>query len=148
MTLNYDPEVWGPHYWFVIFSIAINYPKTPNNTAKKKVYDFIMNLPFFIPNDKIGNDFSKMLDEYPITPYLDSREMLLRWVNFIHNRINLKLGKNEKDTTTALNDYYKKYEPKEKSKHKISKRNKIILYLSLFLLLLLLIIFVYYFENK
>ena len=66
MTLNYDPEVWGPHYWFVIFSIAINYPKTPNNTAKKKVYDFIMNLPFFIPNDKIGNDFSKMLDEYPI----------------------------------------------------------------------------------
>ena len=32
--------IWGPHYWFVLFTIALNYPVTPTNVTKKKYYDF------------------------------------------------------------------------------------------------------------
>ena len=85
MTLH--PSVWGPHYWFTLHTIAIAYPQYPNEVTKKKYYDFIQNLPLFIPIENIGNTFSKMLDKYPVTPYLDSRDSFMKWVHFIHNKI-------------------------------------------------------------
>ena len=35
-------------------------------------------MPFFIPNKKFSNNFSKILNDYPITPYLDSRESFIK----------------------------------------------------------------------
>ena len=93
--MNLDSKVWGPHYWFVLYSIAITYPNTPNNITKKKYYEFIQNLPLFLPHDEISNYFSNMLTKYPVTPYLDSRDSFTRWIHFIHNRINVVLNKPE-----------------------------------------------------
>ena len=50
-----DAKVWGPHYWFMIHTIAISYPLRPNAVTKKKYYDFIQNLPLFIPIESIDN---------------------------------------------------------------------------------------------
>ena len=88
-----NPEIWGPHYWFVLYTIAVSYPVSVNAITKKKYYDFIQNLPLFLPIENIGNVFCKFLDRYPVTPYLDSRESFIKWVHFIHNKINLYLGK-------------------------------------------------------
>ena len=108
-----DPNVWGPHYWFFLHTIAMSYPHHPNAVTKKKYYDFIQNLPLFIPVESIGKDFEKLLDEYPVTPYLDSRDSLIRWMHFIHNKINEKLEKPK----ITLNDfyfrYYEEYKPKD-----------------------------------
>ncbi len=35
MTLN--PEIWGPHYWFVLYTIALSYPLKPNDVSKKNI---------------------------------------------------------------------------------------------------------------
>ena len=35
MVLN--PKVWGPHYWFVLHTIANTYPLSPNDVTKKKI---------------------------------------------------------------------------------------------------------------
>ena len=48
-----------------------------------------------MPNSVVNDKFSKLLDKYPVTPYLDSRDMFLRWIHFIHNRVNITLGKPE-----------------------------------------------------
>ncbi len=64
--LNYDAIVWGPHYWFFIYTLAISYPKKANSVLKKKYYDFIQNLPIFIPIADIGNSFSRLLYKYPV----------------------------------------------------------------------------------
>ena len=88
-----ETSAWGPHYWFVLYSIAITYPNTPNNVTKKKYYEFIQNLPLFLPHDEISNYFSNMLIKYPVTPYLDSRDSFTRWIHFIHNQVNIRLNK-------------------------------------------------------
>ena len=44
-----DPEIWGPHFWFFINTLALNYPNNPNDVTIKKYYEFIQNLPLFIP---------------------------------------------------------------------------------------------------
>ena len=104
-----DPKIWGPHYWFVLHTIAITYPLTPNEVTRKKYYDFIQNLPIFLPVDEIGNTFSGYLDKYPVTPYLESRPSFIKWMHFIHNKINVATGQPEIDMDEAMADYYEHY---------------------------------------
>lgn len=110
--LALDPDVWGPHFWFVLHTMAITYPVNPNETTKKKYYDFLTNVPLFLPIANMGNVFSQLLDKYPVTPYLDSRESFVRWVNFIHNKINEQLQKPQLSVEESLQAYYALYVPK------------------------------------
>jgi len=91
--MRLDPKIWGPRYWFTIHNICQNYPLTPNAVTKKKYYDFIQNLPIFLPDHDIGDEFARILDKYPLGPYLETRDALCKWVHFIHNIINKKLNK-------------------------------------------------------
>jgi len=110
--MGLDPTVWGPHYWFFLHTISICYPLRPNSMTKKKYYEFIQNIPMFIPIESIATYFSKLLDEYPITPYLDTRDSFIRWVWFIHNKINQKLEKPEITLNEFYVNYYESYKPK------------------------------------
>ena len=100
-----DPKIWGPHYWFFLHTLSMTYPKNPNAVNKKKYYDFIQSFPLFIPVESISGEFSKLLDKYPVAPYLDNRESFIQWMHFIHNKINEKLEKPQ----ISLNDFYVKY---------------------------------------
>ena len=122
-----NPEVWGPKFWFVLHTIAMAYPMHPNSVSKKKYYEFIQNLPLFIPNARMGNYFAKLLDDCPLTPYLSSRTSFMKWVHFIHNKMNLYLGKSEISFAESLEHYYKHYEPKDiTKKQKIKERKRYI----------------------
>ena len=111
MTVYLDPKVWGPHYWFFLHTVAMTYPHHPNTVTKKKYYEFIQNLPLFLPVQEISSEFSKLIDKYPITPYLDNRDSFIRWTHFIHNKINQKLEKPQ----ISLNEFYIKYYDEYKS---------------------------------
>tara|TARA_Y100000816_G_C26063840_1_gene558925 strand:- start:9 stop:467 length:459 start_codon:yes stop_codon:yes gene_type:complete len=100
-----SPAIWGPKYWFFIHTIAFNYPDSPSAAMKRKYYDFFMNLPLFIPDPGIGEKFTKLLDEYPVSPYLESRSSLMIWTHYIHNKVNASLGKKELSYDEALRIY-------------------------------------------
>jgi FAD-linked sulfhydryl oxidase len=104
-SIYLDPKVWGPHYWFFLHTLAMTYPHHPNAVTKKKYYEFIQNLPLFLPVEEISGEFSKLIDKYPITPYLDNRDSFVRWMHFIHNKINEKLEK----PTISLNEFFVEY---------------------------------------
>ena len=106
----YDPHVWGPHYWFVLFTMAITYPIAVTETIKKRYYNFIQDLPLFLPDDNISKSFSEMIIKYPVTPYLDDRESMIKWVHFIHNRHNVMLGKKTITLERALKEYNLHYQ--------------------------------------
>lgn len=108
-----NPEIWGPHYWFFIDTLALNYPNNPNDVTKKKYYEFIQNLPLFIPVEEIANDFDKLLKLYPVSSYLDSKKSFIKWVHFIHNKINEKIEKPKISLNDFYNNYYNKYKKKD-----------------------------------
>ena len=140
-----DSNVLGPHYWFVLLSIAICYPIHPNDVTKKKYYELIHNFPLFMPDSRIGNKFSELLDKYPVTPYLDSRDSFIKWVHFIHNRVNKITGKNEISLTQALKEYYHHYKPKAvKIEEELKYKQKLVF----FLILVGGIVGVYYLYKK
>jgi len=143
MGLNHN--VWLPKLKFTLQTIAVMYPQKPNTVTKKKYYEFIQNLPIFIPIAPIGKNFIKLLDEFPVTPYLDKRKDFIKWVHFIFNKINKQLNEPKEDLYESLEKYYEEYKPKEiKEKENILMKHK---YLS-FGLSLILIYSIYYFYYK
>jgi hypothetical protein len=143
MSLSLNPDVWGPHFWFTLHTIAFTYPQTPNDVTKKKYYEFIQNLPLFIPDEEMGNDFAAYLDKYPVTPYLDTRRSFMKWMHFIHNQINIKIGKEPLDYDDALKDYYDYYRPKEEIVEEKMKYKKQLIFIGfgVFLITLLFILY-------
>jgi len=139
----FDPDVWGPHYWFFLHTIAESYPKNPNDVTKRKYYDFIQNMPLFIPIEEMGNKFSEILDRYPVSPYLDNRDSFVRWVHFIHNKFNVLLGKREITLPQALDNYRNEYKPKPVSLSEKLNLKKHYIHLAVILTCVFLI-YVYY----
>ena len=136
--MKYMSEIWGPHYWFVLHTIALNYPKNPNNVTKRKYYDLISNLPLFIPNREISDEFVILLNKYPVIPYLDDNNSFSKWVHFIHNRINEKLNKPIISYNELLMNYENLYSVKEnKINEKYKKKQFYYILLLLFLILLI-----------
>ena len=130
MTSIYlDPKVWGPHYWFFLHTLAMTYPHHPNAVTKKKYYEFIQNLPLFLPVEEISTSFSKLIEKYPITPYLDNRDSFVRWMHFIHNKINVALEKPEVSLNDFFVNYYDQYKPKEEKYTEYYKMQGKVLYL-------------------
>ena len=122
-----DPKIWGPHYWFFLHTIAMSYPVHPNAVTKKKYYDFVQNIPLFIPVESMAGEFSKLLDQYPVQPYLDNKESFIRWMWFIHNKINIKLEKPQISLNDFYVNYYEEYKPiNEKMSEYYKIRGKLI----------------------
>jgi hypothetical protein len=119
-----DASIWGPHFWFVLHTIAHSYPKYPNSITKRKYYDFIQNLPLFLPDDEMGEKFEKILDKYPVTPYLDNRDSFVRWTYFIHNKINHLLGKEEIGYIQCHEEFWRMYESPDIILSKYTKINQ------------------------
>lgn len=104
-----DPKIWGPHYWFFLHTLAMTYPHHPNTITKKKYYEFIQNLPLFLPVEKISKEFETLIGKYPVTSYLDNRDSFIRWMHFIHNKINEKLEKPKITLENFFTEYHHNY---------------------------------------
>jgi len=139
--MNFDPNIWGPHYWFFLHTIAESYPLHPNSVTKKKYYDLIQNFPLFIPIEEMGNTFSELIDKYPVSPYLDHRESFVRWVHFIHNKVNVLIGKERIRLTEALDEYRKLYKP-----HTVYLADKFHIkkHIIIFSFIIILLLFIYF----
>jgi hypothetical protein len=138
-----EPSVWGPHYWFVLHTIALTYPINPNETIKKKYYDFIQNIPLFLPIPAIGNQFSNLLDKFPVSPYLDSQPSLVKWMHFIHNKINISLNLPEITMEEAMVNYYEHYKPKAVKDKEHRKQREKYVFAAVVVVILLLTVYLY-----
>ena len=139
----FDPDVWGPHYWFFLHTVSRTYPEYPNDVTKRKYYDLIQNMPLFLPDIEMGNNFASYLDKYPVTPYLDNRDSFIRWMIFIHNKMNNLLGKEEFSIPVANDLYLAEYKPKPIYLSDMIRVRKHYLYIALILICFFLI-YVFY----
>lgn len=144
---SYDSHIWGPPFWFVLHTVAMNYPDRANEVTRRKYYDFVQNLPLFLPNEKMGDQFSRLLDKYPVSPYLDKRESFIRWTVFIHNKVNKMLGKPELELGEAVDKYNAAYIPEKLALYGETsiRKNVVYAYSTIFLFLCLILYIMYYF---
>ena len=72
----------------------------------------------------MGTYFIKLLDEFPVTPYLSSRMSFMKWVHFMNNKLNKAIEEPEINFYESLEKYYDEYKPKELKEQQIYKERK------------------------
>jgi hypothetical protein len=87
--------------------VAIGYSKHPTYTDKKCAKEFFESLTFLIPCSVCREHYKEHLSSKPITPFLDSREDLLKWTIDIHNKVN-KLTNKPQWTEQEVIQYYER----------------------------------------
>ena len=143
MKLKY--EIWLPQLKFTLQTIALYYPKNPNEITIRKYYNLIQNLPVFFPAEPIGNTMRKILDDFPVQPYLNSKTSFMKWIHFVFNKINKKLEMNTESFYESLEEYYRNYKPKEiLNKEQIKQKKK---YMYIFSVVLFLTVSTYYYNK-
>jgi hypothetical protein len=142
-TVYLDPKIWGPHYWFFLHTVAMTYPHHPNAVTKKKYYEFVQNIPLFIPVEQMSKEFESLTDKYPITPYLDNRDSFVRWMYFIHNKINEKLEKPQITFNDFFVEYYNQYKSKNEKLAEYYKLRERLIYAGVLVSMLGIIYYLY-----
>jgi hypothetical protein len=143
--MGLDPKIWLPRFNFIMQTIAISYPMNPNDVSKKKYYDLIQNIPVFFPDKPLGVQFLKLLDEFPVTPYLSSRMSFMKWVHFIKNKLVVSIGEDTNDFYENLEKYYEEFKPQKIKEKNIYKERKKYIQLSI---IAMIVFFIAYTYNK
>ena len=102
-----DPDIWGPHAWFFLHSIGMNYPENPSQEVKDKHYDFFYNLQFVIPCEICKKNYKTHFYKFPLKNNLNSREEFEKWLILIHNEVN-KIHKKKQYTYSEVKKLYNK----------------------------------------
>ena len=149
-----NPEIWGSHLWYILHIISFTYPNNPSEFDKRSYHDFYTSIKDVLPCEICKKHYKQHLATYPITPHLDSKENLIKWVIQIHNFANMSLNKPILEPNEVIYIYSKLnpispfYDIDMKpiiEKRKNKKHHKIIF---IIILLLFLILIMQYYFNK
>jgi len=99
------PSIWGPHLWFIMHIISFEYPQQPSEYDKRIYHDFYTSLKDVIPCSDCKKHYRDFITQYPITPHLDTRSSLIKWVIQVHNFVNKSIGKPELSVQEVLDIY-------------------------------------------
>lgn len=100
-----NPEVWGPSFWFVFHTISINYPENPSYVQKRNHHDFFKSMQYILPCEICRKHYSQFFKKYPIDPFLENKESLVKWTIMIHNQVNKKQNKPTLDYEEVIKKY-------------------------------------------
>jgi len=148
------PEVWGPHFWYILHIISFEYPLKPTEYDKRIYHDFYTSLKDVIPCEMCKKHYRTHIHKYPLTPHLDTRASLVKWVIQVHNFVNASLGKPVLSIVEVM-DIYKNLNPVSPfatintsaiiEKHR--KKNYARIYIFIILALIIIICLRYYFNR-
>ena len=141
--MSLEHSVWLEHFWFTLETIAIKYPTHPTNADIKKYYNLIVNIPLFFPMDPLGKNFIKILDNYPVNPYLSTRLSFMKWVHFIKTHIYKKLDKDYVSFDEHIDKYYEHYKPKVVKDAEQRRRREKYIFLGFIITIILLSTYLY-----
>lgn len=96
---------WGPHAWgFLFSSIAGRYPIAFDKNNKdhiKIVKSFLAmfsNMQNLLPCCHCRESYKRFYKDLPISNYTQSRRQMMKWLYLIHDKVNVKLIEQERET--------------------------------------------------
>lgn len=128
-----NPKFWGPHGWYFLHSVTMNYPKNPSEQDKQIYFNFFKSLEKVLPCEKCAYHYSQNLKKHSLEEALESRDKFVRWLINVHNEVNKETGKREYTYDEVIQEYTTKMNNLDKDQTFIYK-----------LIIVLLMIFIIY----
>lgn len=118
-------KIWGQYLWRTLHSLNYLYPENiANNNQMKDLYkELYITLVNIIPCSVCKRHYNKKLQQNHITNNLHSKEVLIIWLNNIHNEVNRSLNKKVVTIKESNNIYF------NQDKVKIFKYKDLIIFL-------------------
>lgn len=95
-------SIWGKHAWYLLHTIAFNFPITPTNIQVKQYIIFFNILKVLIPCPICKRHYQLQLLKMPAESNCNSRHNITTWINNIHNTVNIGLGKKQISLENSL----------------------------------------------
>lgn len=86
-----NTQFWGPSGWKFLHSITAIYPENPILIEKIMMREFMQLVCDILPCKYCRASFTTYSQSLDITPYLETREMIMEWLYKMHNKVNGKL---------------------------------------------------------
>jgi hypothetical protein len=133
-------SVWFRHYVFVLQTMISEYPLTlPDSITKKRYYYYLTNLAHTMPDGEHRRLYMEAaLTVFPLSPCLDSREDLFRWLHRVCNYISVGTGGGETEAKDWIESYREWYKPDPVIAKETQRKHRIVVFLVLMVSLFLL----------
>ena len=102
---SYDPDAFGPAFWFTLHNSAATYPNKPTKIIQQSMKELLINLPLLVPCVTCKEHFYNFIKNSDIDNVTANRENLFRYFVDVHNYVNRRYKKPE----MSLNDAKKIY---------------------------------------
>jgi hypothetical protein len=100
-----DPSFWGKSTWLYLHTLTFNYPESPTQDDKTKMYNYFKQLSQFLPCPSCSKAYEIYFNYIPITEYLDDVYGLTFWLYTIHFIVNTKLHKETPNFISVVKTY-------------------------------------------
>lgn len=117
-----NPKEWGPHFWFMMRSIANTYPDNPSSGERRHTKIFFTELKYILPCALCREHYSATIKKYDIKNYLLDRSSLCRWVELVYTYI--EAHKNDKVPSEKVLKKSSKKQKENKENTRIVHRSK------------------------
>lgn len=90
---SFDPDIFGPSFWFTLHNAAVAYYDYPNDLAKAMMRQFIYSIPVIIPCIKCKEHAYAYIRTQDVNCAVENRKNLFRFFVTFHNYVNAKGGR-------------------------------------------------------
>ena len=105
-----NPDIWGPHAWFLLYSVALAYPEEPTKEDKTNYFNFYMSLQDVLPCLKCRVHYSQHIKNIPLTDdILNNKLSLFKWVHTIQSAVKESQGKKPYTLSSTIEYFNKSY---------------------------------------
>lgn len=102
---SYDPDAFGPAFWFTIHNATTTYPNQPTAAVQNSMKQLLINMPLLVPCVNCKEHFYTFLRKANLDAATASRENLFRFFVDIHNYVNKRYRKPEMTLEAAKQMY-------------------------------------------
>lgn len=105
---EHQPSEFGPHYWYMLHNMSLNYQMNPTKFARQKMRAFVEALPYLLPCKNCSEHAKEFMAGADLNKALTNRKTLFTFMWNFHNHVNKRLGKPEMSFNDALQMYKSK----------------------------------------
>lgn len=132
--------VWFPDFAFVLQTMVSQYPLSlPDAITRRRYYYFLTNMHEMMPDGEHKRLYREAsLELFPLTPCLDAREDLFRWLHRVCDHVTKGTGGQHSEAKDWIDSYRLRYKPLPVIAKETSRWHRIVVFCVIFAFLFIL----------